>query len=149
MEGMSCADELLRASYSMTAGHLLGLNLQDMRKAWRAQVPEVALTWNTRAVERELACGAATLSVLSSLLFCSFTFLGYCVFDLHLAARTRLWEEVFQHVPLKLPRPDCESHVSRRHIVPSGEVKCCGIYHLTMKLTSLFVRNHQDYVFLK
>lgn len=71
------------------------------------------------------------------------------VFDLHLAARMHLWEEVIQHVPLRLPRPGWECCVSRRQIIPPGEVEHCGIYPLAVKLTLMCVSNHQDYLFMK
>lgn len=146
---MSCADELPRASTVW----LQVISWGSICKMWGKLGGLRQLRWHWLEIpgllERELTCGVATLSVLSSPLFCSFAFLGYSVFDLHLAARTRLWEELFQHVPLKLPRPDCECCVSRRHIIPTGEVKCCGIYPLTMELTLMFVSKHQDYLFLK
>lgn len=64
---------------------------------------------------RVLTCGPIPLSVLSSPLFCSSTVLGYSVFDPHRAARKHLCEEVFLRVLPKLPKPDCECSVSRRH----------------------------------
>lgn len=146
---MGGAHELLRASTVW----LQVISWGSICRTWGKLGGLRQLRWHRLEIpgllESELTCGAATLSALSSPLFRFFAFLGYCVFDLHLAARTRLWEEVFQHVPLKLPGPDCECHVSRRHIIPTGEVKCCGIYPLTMKLTPMFVSNHQDYLFLK
>lgn len=100
---------------NVSVGHLLGLDLQDMRKVWRAQAAEMVLAWNTwgclhgyfLVVLSPFLCYPVHCFVLS-------LFFTLCLY-LCLAARKHLWEEVFQHVPPKLPRPDCECNVSRRH----------------------------------
>lgn len=132
--------------YSVTAGHLSGLGLQDMRKG--------SGSWDGVGLKYLCCLRESLLVVLPPPLsyparcFDLLLFLA-SGFDLHLAARTRLWEEVIQHVPLKLPRPDWECCVSRRHIIPPGEAECCGIYPLAMKLTLMCVSNHQDYLYTK
>lgn len=132
--------------YSVTAGHLSGLDQQG--------VGEGSGSWDGVGL-KDLGCLRESLLVV---LPPSLSYPAHCfapslflatVFDLHLAARTRRWEEVIQHVPLKLPRPDWECHVSRRQIIPPGEAQLCGIYLLAMKLTLMIVSNHQDYLFMK
>lgn len=125
--------------YSVTAGHLSGLDLQDVR--------EGSGSWDGLKYLGCLRERARFLVVLppslSSPAHCfALTLFLATVFDLHLAARTRPCEEVIQHVPLKLPRPDWECCVSRRHIIPPGEVERSGIYPLAMKLTLMCVSNH-------
>lgn len=135
-----------RSLYSVTAGHLSGLDLQDVR--------EGSGSWHGVGL-KYLGCLRESLIVV---LPPSLSYPAHCfalslflatVFDLHLAARTCLKEEVIQHVPLKLPRPDWECCVSRRHIIPPEEVEHCGIYPLAMKLTLMCLSSHQDYLFME
>lgn len=99
----------------VSVGHLLGLDLQDMRQAWRAQ----AVWWYWLEI-LEAACMVAFLWSYQPFCFIQSIVLFFpcssllCLY-LCLAARKHLWGEVFQHVPPKLPRPDCECNVSRRH----------------------------------